>query len=159
MSARVDTILLATDLSQASSAATDQAVELAARLDARLVFINVIDERRTPDGTEHHARLDQVRARREEAMIALTADAGQAGARADFLVWAGDVGRSIVAAAAAERADIVVVGSRGRDRTGRFLLGSVSDHVVRNAQCPVLVARPVERTEPSGPGGTFASTV
>ena len=37
--------------------------------------------------------------------------------------------------------DVVVVGSRGRDGLRRALLGSVSDHVVRHAPCPVLVVR------------------
>ncbi len=33
----------------------------------------------------------------------------------------------------------IVVGSRGRGGMRRALLGSVSDHVVRNAPCPVVV--------------------
>ena len=36
-------------------------------------------------------------------------------------------------------ADTIVVGTRGRGRIKRALLGSVADHVVRNAPCPVLV--------------------
>ena len=36
---------------------------------------------------------------------------------------------------------MIVVGSHGRGTVGRFLIGSVSDHVVRNAPCPVLVVR------------------
>jgi len=35
----------------------------------------------------------------------------------------------------------IVVGSRGRGGIRRALLGSVSDFVVRNAPCPVLIAR------------------
>jgi nucleotide-binding universal stress UspA family protein len=46
-----------------------------------------------------------------------------------------------VEAAHAEAADMVVVGSHGRGRLGRFVLGSVSDHVVRNAAAPVLIVR------------------
>ena len=50
--------------------------------------------------------------------------------------------RSIVAAAESEDADLIVVGTRGLDRTGRFLLGSISDYVVYHSNCPVLVAHP-----------------
>jgi nucleotide-binding universal stress UspA family protein len=46
-----------------------------------------------------------------------------------------------VAAAEAERADLIVVGTRALDRAGRFLLGSVSDYVVNNSTCPVMIAR------------------
>jgi nucleotide-binding universal stress UspA family protein len=36
-------------------------------------------------------------------------------------------------------ADVVVIGSRGLGGLRRAVLGSVSDHVVRNAPCPVVV--------------------
>ena len=38
-------------------------------------------------------------------------------------------------------AGLIVMGSRGRGRMRRALLGSVSDSVVRHAHCPVLVVR------------------
>ena len=41
-------------------------------------------------------------------------------------------------------ADIVVVGTHGRGGVSRLLMGSVAEHVVRNAPCPVLVVRPRE---------------
>ena len=37
--------------------------------------------------------------------------------------------------------DVVIVGSHGRTGLGRLFLGSVSEHVVRHASCPVLVVR------------------
>jgi universal stress protein A len=37
--------------------------------------------------------------------------------------------------------DVIVVGSHGKTGFGRLLLGSVSEHVVRHAPCPVLVVR------------------
>ena len=43
--------------------------------------------------------------------------------------------------ARAEGPEMVIVGSRARGVMGRFGIGSVSDHVVRHAPCPVLVVR------------------
>jgi Universal stress protein family len=40
--------------------------------------------------------------------------------------------------------DLIVVGARGRNVIARALMGSVSDSVVRQARCPVVVARSQE---------------
>jgi nucleotide-binding universal stress UspA family protein len=42
---------------------------------------------------------------------------------------------------ASRRADLLVVGSRGHGEFSGMLLGSVSEHCVTNAHCPVLVFR------------------
>ena len=52
---------------------------------------------------------------------------------------AGSPGPSICELAAALPASVVVIGSRGRGGFRRAVLGSVSDHVVRHAPCPVVV--------------------
>lgn len=49
----------------------------------------------------------------------------------------GDAAEAIVREA--ERADLVVMTSRGRSGLGHWLLGSVAEQVVRGAPCPVLV--------------------
>ncbi len=49
---------------------------------------------------------------------------------------------AIVAAAARDGTDLVVVGHRGVAGVTRVLLGSVSEHVTTHARCSVLVARP-----------------
>lgn len=135
-------ILLATDLSAASEGATRQAVELARDLGASLLIVSVIDPdlRGTPGGRLE--RMDQRRAAREQAAQAVVVRGRQAGIAVNFLIWEGEPGPAIVEAAAAEEADLIVVGSHGRGRVGRFVLGSVSDHVIRNATAPVLVVRP-----------------
>lgn len=145
------TVMLATDLSPASEAATTTAIELAATLGGRLLAVSVIDpgSLRLPGG-RFHVRVDQVRAERERFATELVTRGRTAGVTVDFLVWEGDPGESIVEAAQAESADMIVVGSHGRGTVGRFLIGSVSDHVVRNAPCPVLVVRSGGATSPGG---------
>lgn len=135
-------ILLATDLSPASEGATKQAIDLAHDLGASLLIVSVIDpDVRGPAGVRVE-RMDQRRAVREQAAQAVVVRGRQAGIAVNFLIWEGEPGPAIVEAAAAEEADMIVVGSHGRGRVGRFVLGSVSDHVIRNATAPVLVVRP-----------------
>jgi nucleotide-binding universal stress UspA family protein len=137
------TVLLATDLTPASAEATDRAIELSARLGARLLIVNVMDARRLAGGGSHD-RLDQARAEREAVLLDIVRNARTKGASAEFLIWTGDPGHSLVAAAEAEHADLLVVGTRGRSGAERMLLGSVSDHLVHHAGCPVLVVRPAK---------------
>jgi nucleotide-binding universal stress UspA family protein len=47
--------------------------------------------------------------------------------------------------AAADRADLLVVGSRGHGAFAEMLLGSVSMHCVASARCPVVVVHPRSR--------------
>jgi nucleotide-binding universal stress UspA family protein len=136
----VSTIMLATDLGPASVEATDIALELAERMGARLLILNVLDNRRIFGGGRHD-RLDQARSEREGLLVELVRRARSRHVTAEFLVWPGSAATAIREAAEAEAADLLVVGSHGRDRAGRLVLGSVSDALVRQAPCPVLVAR------------------
>ncbi len=47
----------------------------------------------------------------------------------------------------AKKADLLVVGSRGLGRAAETLLGSVSQHLVRHAPCPVVVMRAPARPD------------
>lgn len=135
-------VLLATDLSPASDGATVEAMDLCEDLGADLVAVSVIDPRsmRLPGGRTG-ARVDQIRSSREREAQGLVNRGRERGIRVAFLIWEGDPGEAIVEAAESEQVDLIVVGSHGRGSVGRLFLGSVSEHVVRNATCPVLVVR------------------
>ncbi len=143
-------ILLATDLSPASEEAGLEALDLAHGLSAELLIVSVIDPRslRLPGG-RFRTRIDQVRTAREAAAQELVSRGRAAGVRVTFLIWEGEPGESIIEAARSEQVDFVVVGSHGRGTVGRFFLGSVSDHVVHNAPCPVVVVRARASAEPT----------
>jgi nucleotide-binding universal stress UspA family protein len=61
---------------------------------------------------------------------------------AEIRVVRGDPGPALCALAAEVSARALVVGSRGRGGIKRALLGSVSDYLVRNAPCPVVITGP-----------------
>jgi nucleotide-binding universal stress UspA family protein len=56
-------------------------------------------------------------------------------------VLRGTPGPALCALATQLPASAIVMGTRGRGGVARALLGSVSDYVVRNAPCPVVISR------------------
>src|SRR5688500_9617025 len=81
-------LLLATDLSDASERAADEAIRLALESGATLVVLSVVDPRRLRlPGGRFLRRIDQERARIEEGVRVLTDRARAAGAHVTFLVW------------------------------------------------------------------------
>ena len=141
-------ILLATDLSPASEGATRQAIELARDLGAKLLIVSVIDPASHGAAGGRIERMDQRRRARETAAQAVVLRGRQAEVPVSFLIWEGEPGAAIVDAAVSEQVDMVIVGSHGRGPVGRLLIGSVSEHVVRNAPCPVLVVRARAQGQP-----------
>ena len=139
---KIEIILLATDGSPASECASDEAIDLAVQVGARLLVVSVLgtSSRRTEASAEAAGPVDSRDSLTTKAQ-AIVQRAKAAGADATFLVWDGDAGEAIVAAADSENADVIVVGSHGRSGVSRFLIGSVSDYVVRHAHCPVMVVR------------------
>ena len=135
-------VLLATDLSRTSLSATNEAFAVAGRLHAELLIVSVIDKAslRLPGG-RFLTRVDQVREHRQAAAQELVQRGRREGVKVQFLVWQGEPGEAILEAAAAEEADMIVLGSHGRGAIGRLLLGSVSERVVRQAVVPVVVVR------------------
>ncbi len=82
--------------------------------------------------------LDQRRRAEADQLLAATVDAvGLEGAERRLLD--GPAGPAICDVAESVHADVIVMGSRGRGGLRRAVLGSVSDHVIRNASCSVLV--------------------
>jgi nucleotide-binding universal stress UspA family protein len=151
-------ILVATDGSPSCARAADAAIELAGALGAELLALSVARGPQAEDA-DLVAPSDPLGAA-EAATMALTRDdeaaveaaaaghahelasrAAAAGVTARAITWEGAAGDAILAAAAAEGADLIVIGSHCKGRLGRLVSGSVSDHVVHHATLPVLLVR------------------
>lgn len=61
--------------------------------------------------------------------------------KVDIIVEDGDPADEILITAKKVEADIIILGYKGYGKEGRFLLGSVTDKVVRHASVSVMVVR------------------
>src|SRR5262249_20384911 len=58
-------------------------------------------------------------------------------------VWYGPAAPTIVEAASAEKADLIIMTSHGRGGAGRLIFGSVAESVLHGTRIPVLLVRDV----------------
>ncbi|TKX77970.1 universal stress protein [Halorubrum sp. SD626R] len=135
-------ILVPTDGSPASDAAIEHALDLAAQYDARVHALYVVDGS-AYSSLEAGAEL-VVEALEEEGTEATdrVADAAaDAGVDCETTVTTGTAYQSIRDYVESNDVDMIVMGTHGRKGLDRYLLGSVTERVVRTADVPVLTVR------------------
>jgi nucleotide-binding universal stress UspA family protein len=103
-------------------------IAVAAALEATAPIADAIDPRSSRE--KHHAQL-------AHAVERLAA----AGVEAATILKAGNPAQEIINAGDEGDYDVIVIGGTGAGGAIRFLMGSVSDRVVRHASRPVLVVR------------------
>jgi nucleotide-binding universal stress UspA family protein len=139
-------VLIATDGSALAVNAARRGVSLLAQPTA-VTLLTVVTEIPGDDAggfegsvysPEEQEQLWQAELRAANEELRTTA-AGLTGCEVDFRIELGDVATTICRVAEELPADVIIVGSHGRSGLKRMLLGSVSEHVVRHAPCPVLV--------------------
>jgi nucleotide-binding universal stress UspA family protein len=137
-------ILFATDGSMGAQSARDFLEGLLFAPGTELLVVSVMPGLRSEDG----AAPDQPEEERSWADLAAYRLA-RAGLSTDSLLVRGHAAEQICRLAEEKAVDLVVVGSRGCSSLSRFILGSVSEQVVKHVAAPVLivkkVARPIEK--------------
>ena len=138
------TILCPVDFSDASTRALDYALSLAKEADARIILVHIIEDVLGDAAAERlgHLSLTEYHRHLEEDAVARL----RAHVPDDARVWARPVERvvrgrayqQILKIVADERVELVVMGVQGRTAVDRFLFGSTTHRVVREAGCPVL---------------------
>jgi nucleotide-binding universal stress UspA family protein len=135
--------LVPTDFSDSAHFALDQAAALV-RPDGAITLLHVLE---LPVSYAGEIRMaDFARDLDKYAAAALDREAARlqrmTPAKVHIVSRIGYPGAQTLAAIEADASiDLVVMGSRGRTGLKRALLGSVAEKVVRNARCPVVVAR------------------
>lgn len=142
------TILIPTDGSDAADSALEQAYEIAERFVATVHVLYVIDvERRYP----FELATDQlVDAFRDEGRTVTENAANRAPDTVDVTtaVEEGAPHERILEYAERNDVDLIVMGTHGRRGLNRFLLGSVTERVLRGADVSVLATRSSAADEP-----------
>jgi nucleotide-binding universal stress UspA family protein len=143
-----ETLVVATDGSESVSRAVSCALDLAARFDATVHALYVVDASQVqslPDRLQEEVRgaLDEQRSGALSAVEAANEDRG-APADLETAVRVGRPADRILDFADDVGADAVAMGTRGRHGEHSFLLGSVAERVVRTCPQPVLTVRQLQ---------------
>jgi nucleotide-binding universal stress UspA family protein len=143
-------ILVPLDFSACSEQALDYACALGAKLGATIHIVNALG-----------AQLPELNVALTETMIHDLISGHETALQklADprrplvhvgkVLVKSGDARDAILETARELDADLIVMGTHGRRGITRFVVGSVTEDVVRRAPCPVLAVRPKSKGQPS----------
>jgi nucleotide-binding universal stress UspA family protein len=144
---RINTVLVATDFSDASEPALAYGREFARTFGAALHVLHVVDNQMMFAGPEA-AGVDFTRvqadlvAGAESALERIVTAQDRQQLRARTAIRAGSSpALEIAAYAKTEGVDLIVMGTHGRGFMSHLLMGSVAEKAVRIAPCPVLTVR------------------
>lgn len=136
-------ILLATDFSPASVAAFDYAERLAAATGAELLAVHAQGVADFWSGGD----LERVDEETNQKLNAV--EPSLPGVQLERITHRGRPGEVICWMAQDRGCDLIVMGTHGLTGFAHLVLGSVAEHVVRHARCPVLTVRlPSKKDEP-----------
>ncbi|ELZ32159.1 universal stress protein [Halorubrum sp. E3] len=147
-----DTIVVATDGSDSVRRAVSVAVDVAARFDAEVHAVYVVDAgevESSPDTVREDLR-DALDDEGRDALDRVSDAAHDRDGDLDVTIEVreGRPASEIDAYARSVDADLIAMGTRGRHGENRFLIGSVAERVVRTCPVPVLTVRQLTEEDP-----------
>ena len=146
----ISKILIAIDGSAHSVKAGKMGMQIAAAMDVDLVLLHVVHVTKASNAilefskTEQHTGTDTDRLMRaaQDYLDSKAENARSQGVKnVSVEVEKGPIARTIVASATRNKADMIVIGSRGMGDLEGLLRGGVSHRVESLAKCPVLVVK------------------
>jgi nucleotide-binding universal stress UspA family protein len=141
MTGQYERLLVPVDGSDASMTAVEEAVALAGRLGASIHALYVVDPGAYHGFTTEDRALDALEREGDAALADVEERCHSHGVPVETALERGHPGEVIVEYAADEGLDCIVMATHGRRGLDRYLLGSVTERVVRHADRPVLTVR------------------
>lgn len=142
-----DRILVPTDGSKCAQAAVGYADDLARRYEAEVHALCVADSRTLESGPH----FDQVKKERANLAERTCNDLSVSGVSVEQAVLADIPHKAILKYTSEEDIDLIVMGTHGRTGVERYLLGSVTEKVVRLSDVPVLTVKAEDDSEVTYP--------
>lgn len=137
-------ILVAIDFSDVTNKTIETAAEIALSFSSKLWLIHVAAPDpefigyETGPQTERNWRAATLRKEHRDIQ-AKASELESKGINVTSLLIQGDTAEAILAQANKLQADLIVIGSHGRSALYKTLVGSVSEGVIRQSSCPVLL--------------------
>ena len=142
-------ILCAVDFSDCSMRALDYAVSMAQEADARLTVLHVFDlegamsehwrDRLTPPSLRKE--LETLESERRDRLARAIPANVSSYCDVQTVMASGTPYREILRVAGEQSSELIVMGVHGRNAADMLFFGSTTNHVVRQAPCPVLTIR------------------
>lgn len=143
--AQITSILVPIDFSNPSTKALRYAIALAGQFGAKIIPLYVVELPEVVGLFQLLLNDDEIKKTYEAKLLKFARKAFAPVAMIDHpLVRKGHPHREIVEAARTLKSDIIVISTHGYSGVTRAFLGSVTERVVREAPCPVLVVRDQE---------------
>lgn len=140
-------ILVAVDGSQAAERALESAIDLAKKYGGKLIILHVVLQKLyavTP--TEAGVLtptvfVSETQAEGQSIIKKAEEHASSMGVDYECKMVQGIPADEIIKSVQTEKADLVILGSRGLNEVRSFLFGSVSDRVSHRVKCPTLIVK------------------
>ena len=147
---KIGKIVVALDFSDHTEATFSQALSLAEKFEAELVILNVINS----DGLDHLEQVAQMGytgldtnhylvnlSQERQKLFNEICEPELGGVSNRFVQKVGTPYRQIIETAQEEKADLLVIGAKGRSSLAEMLFGVNAEKIIRRAPCSVVSVR------------------
>ncbi len=144
--AKISKIVVPVDFTSTMDKVAKYATSIADQLGAHVIFLHVVNDFRGYDMLLVHPSFSvmakDLKTKSEEKIADLAEEYKDLKSGASGKVIIGNAAEEIVAFAAKEKADMIIIGARGVKGLEKVLMGSTAKNVVDTASCPVLTFQP-----------------
>ena len=140
-------ILCPTDLKERSDVAVIKAVQIAHQFGSKITLLNIHEDfmdkaeremlRVSVDKMKEKYKRIAIESKEEMKTVIHKLHADDI--EVDYLLHSGKPEKVIVEVAEQLGTDLIVIGTDGRDNVMDFVVGTITEHVINAAPCPVLV--------------------